>query len=78
MFLMPKGLLDIHSLQDTGLGVRKRIIKLLKVFYGNSASIERRADISLRLVHRMLDEDDSVKVCTHLGLSFLLTSARRI
>lgn len=59
--LGPRGLLDTQFLQDTGLGVRKRIIKLLKVFYGNSASIERRADISLRLVHRMLDEDDGVK-----------------
>lgn len=67
---MPKGSLETHFPQDTGLGVRKRIIKLLKVFYGNSASIERQADISLRLVHRMLDEDDGVKVCTYLGLSF--------
>ena len=70
VYLILRGLLDTQSLQDTGLGVRKRIIKLLKVFYGNSTSIERRADISLRLVHRMLDEDDGVKVCTHLGLSF--------
>lgn len=76
-FLRIKGLLDIQSLQDTGLGVRKRIIKLLKTFYGNSASIERRADISLRLVHRMLDEDDGVKVCTRLHPLFLLTSAQR-
>ena len=73
-----RGLLETQSLQDTGLVVRKRIIKLLKVFYGNSASTERRADISLRLVHRMLDEDDGVKVCRRLRLSFLLTLARRI
>lgn len=48
--------------QDTGLGVRKRVIKLLKVFYGATSDLEKHADISTRLVHRMLDEDDTVKV----------------
>ncbi|KAG8832210.1 Sister chromatid cohesion protein 2 [Serendipita sp. 399] len=46
---------------DTGLGVRKRVIKLLKVFYISTEDVSRRVDISSRLVHRMLDEDDGVK-----------------
>ncbi|KAG9047126.1 Sister chromatid cohesion protein 2 [Serendipita sp. 407] len=46
---------------DTGLGVRKRVIKLLKVFYTSTGDVSRRVDISSRLVHRMLDEDDGVK-----------------
>jgi cohesin loading factor subunit SCC2 len=48
--------------QDTGLGVRKRVIKLFKVFYTSTTDNARRTDISARLVHRMLDEDDGVKV----------------
>lgn len=46
---------------DTGLGVRKRVIKLLKVFYQSTTEIGRRVDISARLANRMLDEDDGVK-----------------
>lgn len=48
--------------QDTGLGVRKRVIKLFKTFYTTTNDTNRRVDISTRLVHRMLDEDDGVKV----------------
>jgi cohesin loading factor subunit SCC2 len=48
--------------QDTGLGVRKRVIKLLKVFYTSTTDVSRRVDVSSRIVHRMLDEDDGVKV----------------
>jgi cohesin loading factor subunit SCC2 len=42
--------------------VRKRVIKLLKVFYLSTDDLPRRVDISSRLAHRMLDEDDGVKV----------------
>ena len=48
--------------QDTGLGVRKRVIKLLKSFYGViSDDNTRRIDIATRIVLRMLDEDESVR-----------------
>ncbi|PPR07277.1 hypothetical protein CVT26_012437 [Gymnopilus dilepis] len=45
---------------DTGLSVRKRVIKLLKSFYPITDEA-KRIDIATRLVLRMLDEDDSVK-----------------
>lgn len=48
-------------LQDTGLSVRKRVIKLLKAFYGATEDIPRRIDIATRLVLRNFDEDDTVK-----------------
>ncbi|KAI9443068.1 hypothetical protein H4582DRAFT_1808792 [Lactarius indigo] len=46
---------------DTGLGVRKRVIKLLRAFYGATDNIKRRTDICTKLVLRMFDEDDTVK-----------------
>ncbi|TFK39055.1 hypothetical protein BDQ12DRAFT_682942 [Crucibulum laeve] len=46
---------------DTGLSVRKRVIKLLKSFYNVTSDNSRRVDIMTRLVLRMLDEDDTVK-----------------
>ncbi|TFY83179.1 hypothetical protein EWM64_g834 [Hericium alpestre] len=46
---------------DTGLGVRKRVIKLLKSVYGISDDFERRVDICSRLVLRMYDEDEGVR-----------------
>ncbi|KAJ3559315.1 hypothetical protein NM688_g422 [Phlebia brevispora] len=46
---------------DTGLGVRKRVIKLLKLFYGVTEERERKIDICVRMVLRMLDEDDTVR-----------------
>lgn len=46
---------------DTGLGVRKRVIKLLKSFYSVTDDTARKIDTSTRLVLRMLDEDDTVK-----------------
>ncbi|KAF4617468.1 hypothetical protein D9613_005695 [Agrocybe pediades] len=45
---------------DTGLSVRKRVIKLLKAFYPITSDA-RKIDITTRLVLRMLDEDDTVK-----------------
>ncbi|KAL1743690.1 sister chromatid cohesion C-terminus-domain-containing protein [Schizophyllum fasciatum] len=46
---------------DTGLGVRKRVIKLLKVFYHVTEDQDKRSDIAKRIVLRQLDEDDTVK-----------------
>jgi cohesin loading factor subunit SCC2 len=43
------------------LAVRKRVIKLLKSFYGVTDDNSRRIDIATRLVLRMLDEDETVK-----------------
>ncbi|KAJ7134305.1 hypothetical protein C8R44DRAFT_770123 [Mycena epipterygia] len=46
---------------DTGLSVRKRVIKLLKAFYAVTDDNARKVDIAMRLVLRMVDEDDTVK-----------------
>lgn len=51
----------ISPTQDTGLAVRKRVIKLLKSFYLVIDDNQRKIDISTRLVLRMMDEDDGVK-----------------
>ncbi|KAG5351628.1 hypothetical protein C0989_005551 [Termitomyces sp. Mn162] len=47
--------------KDTGLGVRKRVIKLLKSFYSVTEDTTRRIDIATRIVLRMLDEDETVR-----------------
>ncbi|GJJ15616.1 hypothetical protein Clacol_009894 [Clathrus columnatus] len=46
---------------DTGLAVRKRVIKLLRTFYSVSTQQDRRVDICTKLVLRMNDEDESVR-----------------
>ncbi|KAF8073449.1 hypothetical protein FPV67DRAFT_1559883 [Lyophyllum atratum] len=46
---------------DTGLSVRKRVIKLLKSFYSVTEDTTRRIDIATRIVLRMLDEDETVR-----------------
>ncbi|KAI0366939.1 hypothetical protein BV20DRAFT_951369 [Pilatotrama ljubarskyi] len=46
---------------DTGLGVRKRVIKLLKSYYNATEDRATRIDVCTRIVLRMLDEDDTVK-----------------
>jgi len=53
--------LSADNLQDTGLGVRKRVIKLLKQYYAGTEDHCRRVDIATKFVLRMLDEDDTVK-----------------
>lgn len=59
----PAVVLLINSIiQDTGLGVRKRVIKLFKSIYSVETSNDRKIDMCTRLVLRMLDEDDTVKV----------------
>nr|Q00333.2 RecName: Full=Protein rad9; AltName: Full=SCC2 homolog [Coprinopsis cinerea okayama7\ len=50
-----------ERMADTGLAVRKRVIKLLKSYYGVIDDTQRKIDISARLVLRMVDEDDGVK-----------------
>ncbi|KAK7469438.1 Sister chromatid cohesion protein 2 [Stygiomarasmius scandens] len=50
-----------ERIADTGLGVRKRVIKLLKSFYVVTDSVPRQVDIATKMVLRMLDEDDTVK-----------------
>ncbi|KAI0088475.1 hypothetical protein BDY19DRAFT_165528 [Irpex rosettiformis] len=48
-------------IQDTGLGVRKRVLKLFKTLYGATNDRMRRIDMCNRIVQRMGDEDDTVK-----------------
>ncbi|KAL0563317.1 Sister chromatid cohesion protein 2, partial [Marasmius crinis-equi] len=50
-----------ERIADTGLGVRKRVIKLLKAFYQVTDDVSRQVDIATRFVLRMMDEDDTVK-----------------
>ncbi|THG98726.1 hypothetical protein EW145_g7376 [Phellinidium pouzarii] len=50
-----------ERIADTGLGVRKRVIRLLKTFYMVTDGLNRRIDICSKLVLRMFDEDDTVK-----------------
>ncbi|KAF8607050.1 hypothetical protein BDV93DRAFT_436800 [Ceratobasidium sp. AG-I] len=50
-----------NRIADTGLAVRKRVIKLLKSLYGLTDNHTRRVDICTKLVLRLLDEDDGIK-----------------
>ncbi|GJN94290.1 hypothetical protein Rhopal_007364-T1 [Rhodotorula paludigena] len=50
-----------ERISDTGLGVRRRVIKLLKILYGLVDDEKHRLEISRRLVYRVLDEDDGIK-----------------
>lgn len=57
------GICHNNVLQDTGVSVRKRITKLLKTLYDDAADNQlRRIDICAKLVSRMSDDDDGVKV----------------
>lgn len=49
-------------LQDTGLGVRKRVIKLLKGMYFILDQQNYRVDTCCRLVGMVADQDEGVKV----------------
>lgn len=68
---------DILS-QDTGLAVRKRVIKLLKVFYSVTNDTNRKIDICTKLVLRMLDEDETVKVIHATFIPSMYSRSRRI
>jgi hypothetical protein len=57
------------NIQDTGIGVRKRVIKLFKSVYQVEHAQGRRVDICHKLVLRMLDEDETVKVCLNVKYS---------
>ncbi|GAA6018662.1 hypothetical protein JCM8202_000602 [Rhodotorula sphaerocarpa] len=46
---------------DSGLSVRRRVVKLLKVLFGVIEDESARVDICRRLVCRVLDEDDGIK-----------------
>ncbi|KZS93617.1 hypothetical protein SISNIDRAFT_454038 [Sistotremastrum niveocremeum HHB9708] len=46
---------------DTGLSVRKRVVRLLKTFYEITQDVDRRVDVITRLTMRIHDEDDNVK-----------------
>jgi cohesin loading factor subunit SCC2 len=63
------------------LGVRRRIVKLLKVLYHVVPDEANRIDICKRLVFRVADEDDGIKVCclfrtVKRRLTFLSPSCR--
>lgn len=47
---------------DTGLSVRKRVVKLLKSIYIIVQDPSARADICARLISRLRDDDDGIKV----------------
>lgn len=41
--------------------MRKRVIKLLKSVYGVAEDRKKQVDICIRMIFRMLDENDTVK-----------------
>jgi cohesin loading factor subunit SCC2 len=48
--------------QDSGVGVRKRVIKLLTGIFSTVADSAIRTDICCRMIGAMDDSDDGVKV----------------
>lgn len=48
--------------QDSGLGVRKRVMKLLTAIFSTVTDSAIRTDICCRLIDSMNDSDDAVKV----------------
>jgi hypothetical protein len=48
--------------QDTGLSVRKRVVRLLKSLYNVVGADGMKTEIGCKLVSRVMDEDDNVKV----------------
>lgn len=53
--------------------MRKRVIKLLKTFYGVTEDTARQIDICSKLVVRMLDEDETVKVREYSDIRAVLS-----
>lgn len=53
---------------DSGLGVRRRVIKLLKVLFNVLEDESARAEICRKIVCRVLDEDEGIKVCQRVGI----------
>jgi cohesin loading factor subunit SCC2 len=58
-----------ERISDTGLSVRRRVVKLLKVLYSVVDDQEQRVDVCRRLVYRVLDEDDGIKASLRVGLT---------
>ncbi|GAA5904538.1 hypothetical protein JCM6882_004901 [Rhodosporidiobolus microsporus] len=50
-----------ERISDTGVSVRRRVVKLLRALYHVVEDEKDRIDICRRLVYRVLDEDDGVK-----------------
>ncbi|GAA5873259.1 hypothetical protein JCM8547_008616 [Rhodosporidiobolus lusitaniae] len=50
-----------ERISDTGLSVRRRVVKLLKLLYHVVKEEEHQIDICKRLVYRVMDEDDGIK-----------------
>ncbi|KTW32315.1 uncharacterized protein T551_00406 [Pneumocystis jirovecii RU7] len=50
-----------NMIKDTGLNVRKRVIKFLKDFYVISDNREIQIDIGRKLIQRLCDEEDTIK-----------------
>jgi cohesin loading factor subunit SCC2 len=48
--------------QDTGLGVRRRVVKLLKSLYPVVNDEGVQVEICRKLIWRVFDEDDGIKV----------------
>ncbi len=48
--------------QDTGLGVRRRVVKLLKSLYLVVNDEGVQVEICRKLIWRVFDEDDGIKV----------------
>jgi cohesin loading factor subunit SCC2 len=63
--------------KDSGLGVRKRVIKLLTGIFSTVADTSIQTDICCRMIEAMNDSDDGVKVSQDLSFSWtvLMTKA---
>ncbi|WWC57550.1 uncharacterized protein I303_100082 [Kwoniella dejecticola CBS 10117] len=62
---------------DTGLGVRKRVIKLLKGIFPNMESREIQVDICYKMIDLIDDQDEGVKDLAIKTLTELLYSSRQ-
>ena len=63
---------------DAGLGVRKRVIKLLKDIYFKSDDKSMQAEISASILSRIADEEHSVRVCGDNDMTNKRNSQRRL
>ncbi|GAA5844746.1 hypothetical protein JCM11251_002267 [Rhodosporidiobolus azoricus] len=50
-----------ERISDTGLSVRRRVVKLLRALYQVVEDESQRVDICKRLIYRVLDEDEGIK-----------------
>jgi len=54
--------MDLADNQDSGLGVRKRIIKLLRGIFGTTADKAIRIDIVCKMFTLINDTDENIQV----------------